>query len=165
MRTKKPILMNRGHSSEMQTPPEAIDILLPYLDTNWVIWECACGKYNLVHRLRDYGFTVMATNDGFLDCKTPAYDCIITNPPYDIKDKFIARCYQLGKPFALLLPLTALESEARQRLYRAHGINLLIPNRRFNFETPSGHGSGSWFATAWFTWGIPLPSQITFTTL
>ena len=41
------------------------------------------------------------------------FDMIITNPPYSLKDKFIEKCYEYGKPFALLLPLTALEGIKR----------------------------------------------------
>ena len=93
------------------------------------------------------------------------YDCIVTNPPYSLKEEFLKRCYELGKPFALLMPLTALESEKRQKLYRKYGIQLIIPNKRFNFETPSGKGGGSWFATAWFTWGLNLPKDLMFVKL
>jgi len=89
-------------------------------------------------------------------------DCIITNPPYSLKEEFLQRCYELGKPFALLMPLTALEGKKRGKLYRKYGINLIIPNKRFNFETPSGKGSGAWFQTAWFCWKIKLPNQLNF---
>jgi len=60
------------------------------------------------------------------------------------------------------LPLTALESEKRQKLFREYGLQLIIPNKRINFETPSKKGSGSWFATAWFTWGLNLPKDLMF---
>jgi len=89
------------------------------------------------------------------------FDCIVTNPPFSIKGMFIERCYQLGKPFALLMPLTALEGEKRQQFWRK-GLQLIIPNKRYNFEGPSGKGKGSWFATAWFTWGLNLPKDLNF---
>jgi len=56
-------------------------------------------------------------NDFLVDEPAFAYDCIITNPPYSIKDRFLTRCYELKKPFALLMPLTALEGKYRQQLY------------------------------------------------
>ena len=34
---------------------------------------------------------------------------IITNPPFSLKDQFLAKCYESGLPFALIMPLTALE--------------------------------------------------------
>lgn len=102
------------------------------------------------------------TGKDFLSWKPEKFDIIVTNPPYSLKDKFLERCFELGNPFCLLLPLTALESEKRQKLFRKHGIQLIIPNKRFNFETPSGKGSGSWFCSAWFTWGLNLSKELNF---
>ena len=162
--------MKQGSPDDFQTPKEALNILIPFLNKDWTIWECACGKMNLVNGFKEKGFKVIGTDikdqpsdDGdFLKWNLPlSYDCIVTNPPYSLKERFIERCYQLGKPFALLMPLTALESEKRQRFWRK-GVQLIIPNKRYNFETPSGKGSGSWFATAWFTWGLNLPKDLNF---
>jgi len=90
------------------------------------------------------------------------FDAIITNPPYSCKDKFIEKCYETKKSFALLMPLTALEGKKRQQLYKKYGIQLIIPNKRINFETPSGKGGGSWFLTAWYCSGFNLPKDINF---
>ncbi len=38
-------------------------------------------------------------------------------------------------------------------------------DKRINFETPNGKGSGSWFATMWVTWKLNLPNQINFVKL
>jgi len=162
---KKPILLNPGHSDYFGTPPDAVDILLPYLDTNLPVWECASnGQSNITRRLREEGYTVMESTeaDNFLVTLPDDYCTIVTNPPFSMKERFLQRCYQLEMPFALLMPLTALEGKVRQSMYRRYGIKLLIPNKRFNFLTPSGKGSGSWFATAWYTWGLPLPDSLTF---
>jgi hypothetical protein len=35
-------------------------------------------------------------------------------------------------------------------------------NKRINYETPSGNGSGAWFASGWFTYGFNLNKQISF---
>ncbi len=59
-----------------------------------------------------------------------------------------------------MMPITALEGQKRQALYKRHGMQLILLNRRINFETPSGKGGGSWFATAWFTYGLNLPKDI-----
>ncbi len=63
------------------------------------------------------------------------------------------------------MPLTTLEGKKRGELYRQYGIQLLIPNKRINFITPSGEGSGSWFQTAWFTWKLNLPKDLMFVDL
>lgn len=169
-RTRKPKLQAAGHSDHFQTPVWAVAPLLPYLNRAWRIWEPACGKGNLVKAFRAEGFSCQGTDvegnevDFLTQTVLPWYpfDCIVTNPPYSLKDEFLARCYEIGKPFALLLPFTALEGRTRQSLYRRHGLEVLILPRRVDFETPSGKGSSSWFPVAWFTWGLELGSSLTF---
>jgi hypothetical protein len=97
---------------------------------------------------------------------TPAhhYDAIVTNPPFSRKDEFLGWCYARQKPFALLLPVTALAAKGRQSLYRQHGVEVVLMDGRMDFETPSGEGTGAWFETAWFTWGLGIGQQLTFWT-
>lgn len=152
------------YSNDFQTPPSAIRPLIPYLNRSWVIWECACGKGNLVRELEKSGFKVIGSDiifgQDFLSWQPNHFDCIITNPPYSLRYEFIKRCYELGKPWAMLMPFTTLEGR-RQELFKKYGIELLVLNKRVPFETPSGRGSGPWFPVAWFCWKI-LPRQIMF---
>ena len=161
---KKLKIQMNGRSDEFGTPKEAIKPLLPYLKKEWIIWECAWGKGSLAKHLESEGFNVIGEkNKDFLKYDWGnSFDCIITNPPYSKKEEFLKKSYELGKPFALLMPLTALEGKKRGALYKKFGIQLIIPNKRFNFETPSGKGSGSWFATAWFCFGLNFPNQLNF---
>jgi len=154
---------------DFQTPPEALMPLLPFLKKNWTIWECAQGKGYLTQALRVYGYQVIGsdilTGQDFLVWKPEQFDCIITNPPYSAKHKFLIRCYALEKPFALLLPLTTLETRIRQRLFAQYGIEIILFDKRINFHVPSGKESKSWFATAWFTWGLDIGKQLSFVSL
>jgi len=156
----------QGISNDFQTPVEALIPLYPYIKREWKVWECACGKGNLVNELSKRGYEVLGTDiisgDDFLTWKPDDYDCIVTNPPYSLKQQFLQRCYELGKPFALLLPLTTFETMKRQNLFKEYGVQVIFLDKRINFETPSGGGSGSWFATAWFTNGLDLPSDMIF---
>lgn len=159
--------LKKGMSNDFQTPPEALSPLLPYLKKEWVIWECAEGEGNLVKGLEDKGFSVVGTDieigsDFLRDPIINGFNCIITNPPYSLKQQFLERCYEIGKPFALLLPLTTLETKKRQNLFNEYGIEIIFFPKRINFKTPSGKGSGSWFATAWFTWGLNIGKELTF---
>ena len=132
----------------------------------WLIFECAWGKGNLFRFLKEEGFKVIGSDKEFDFLKNNREcDCIVTNPPYSKKDAFIERCYQLNKPFALLMPLTALEGKKRGALYKRYGIQMIIPNKRINFETPSGKGSGAWFQTAWFCYKLNLPKDLMFVEL
>jgi hypothetical protein len=62
-------------------------------------------------------------------------------------------------------PIAALESKKRQALYAKYGLQLIIPDKRIDFETPTGEGSSAWFATAWYTWGLNLPHDLMFVEL
>lgn len=155
---------------DFQTPPEALEPLLPYLKGDWIIWECAQGKGYLSSHLRKSGFTTIGSDiisgEDFLTYlpHTP-FDCIITNPPYSLKQKFLYRAYELGKPFAFLLPLTTLETKARQDLFKRYGIEIILFDKRINFHVPSGKESKSWFATAWFTNWLNIGKELTFVSL
>lgn len=162
-KTKKPILKEQGHTSSMQTPPDALLPLLPYLPKTWMIWECACGKGYLVDRFLKEGYKVKWSDierdplEDFLHWEPrKGYDCIVTNPPYDVKDKFLKRACDLGKPWAFLLPVESLGGKYRQSLFRTCGLQVIFLDKRINFETPNG-GSSAWFPTAWFTHGLNLP--------
>ena len=159
-------LLKANKFDDFQTPPKALTPLLPYLPKDWVIWECACGRGFLTKYLVERGYQVISsdilTGSDFLGQEVPAhYDCIVTNPPYTLKDAFLQRCYTLGKPFALLLPLTTLEGK-RQLWLQTFGVEILLLNKRVNFITPSGEGSGAWFATAWFTKGLNMGKQLNY---
>lgn len=168
----QPPMTTKG-SDDFQTPPEALYPLLPYIKKDWIIWEPACGKGNLVTELKLHGYVVTGTDIktgyDFLNWEPineyGGYDCIITNPPYSLKQQFLKRCYDLGKPFALLLPLTTFETQKRQYYFKKYGVQVIFFDKRMNFETPSGNGGGSWFATAWFTNWLNLPHDLLFTQL
>ncbi len=161
----KPPLI-QGNSNDFQTPPIALEPLYKYLISGSVIWECAAGKGNLVDELKEKDFEVIATDiltgGNFMNYEPEHYDYIITNPPYSLKQQFLERAYSLGKPFAFLLPLTTFETAKRQGLFKKYGLEVILFDKRINFETPSGKGSGSWFATAWFTNGLNIGRELTF---
>lgn len=163
--------LKQGNPNDFQTPPEALNPLIPYIDPNWLIWECSSGKGNLVKGFHDRGVKVIGTDIlygeeyDFLKY-TPtsfSYDAIITNPPFSLKQQFLERAYDIGKPFAFLLPLTTFETGKRQELFKKYGVQVIFFDRRINFETPNQvEKSSAWFATAWFTWGLNLPNDLNF---
>lgn len=156
--------LKQGSSNDFQTPPRALRPLIPFLKKDWTIWECAAGKGNLVQGLKDEGFEVVGTDKefNFLLDKPAVFDCIITNPPFSLKDDFLQRAYSLDIPFAFLLPLTTFEGKIRQALFQMYGLEVIFFDKRINFETPSGKQGGSWFMTAWFTHGLNIGKEMTF---
>jgi hypothetical protein len=149
-------LMGKNHWDDYDTPKYAFDMLLEYIPKGSIIFECAVGKGKLKRIMEDAGFIVVSSKDFFND-NNYKYDIVITNPPFSLKDEFIKKCYELNKPFALLLPITAIEGKVRQALYKKYGIEILLPNNRIQYMNKKG----VWFYSAWFCWKL-LPKQIVF---
>lgn len=96
----------------------------------------------------------------FFECGVDdVYDGIVTNPPYSKKDEFLRHCYDLGKPFALLLPVAASQGQKRGKWFKELGISMLVYNRRVDF---TGKGAPP-FGVAWFMGnGMCEPGRIWF---
>jgi hypothetical protein len=151
-----------------QTPGYAVDPLYQHIKPHWVIWESACGECNLVNALRSKGYQVFASDifngQDFFKYRPSRFDMILTNPPFSRKLEFIARCYQLGKPFALLLPVEFLGVGAAQKLFARFGVEIILLNRRVDFQTinTTFAKSNAWFPVAWFCWQLGIGQQITY---
>lgn len=168
----QPIMKNNSPDN-FQTDPKSLDCLAPYLKEGSCIWEPASGNGNLTFSLCSRGYKAFGT-DIILGCDflNSDFECdyIITNPPYSLKEEFLGRCYQLGRPFALLMPLTTFDSVERRKLMDLNGVEIIFPEKRINFETPNhdkniknGKKTSSWFYTCWFTWGLNIGKQLVFT--
>lgn len=151
------------------TPPYALDPILRYLKPDWILWESACGQGHLSGALARLGFLVLDTDitmglDFFTYQPAAGFDCQITNPPFSRKLAWIERSYQLGKPFALLLPVEILGVGAAQRLFEQFGVEIILLNRRVDFQTirTSFAKSSSWFPVCWVTWGLNIGQPLTF---
>lgn len=71
------------------------------------------------------------------------------------------RLYSLGKPFAVLLPLAALQGRGRYR-HLKNGVELLAFDRRISFymgRKSARPSSGCAFASAYFCRGV-LPEKL-----
>lgn len=154
------------------TPPYALDPLLPYLRPDWRVWESAAGGGHLYGALAQHVAGVIGTDihgphaeppRDFFTYQPPAFDAIVTNPPYSIKFKWLERCYQLGKPFALLVPVETIGAQSAQKLMEVHGAELLLLNRRVNFIMPRAglSGGGAQFPVLWLCWKV-LPAPIVY---
>jgi hypothetical protein len=136
------------------------------------IWECACGDgamsrvLELTDRpvfssdLYDRGFGT--PGEDFLRTSRTA-DNIITNPPYNAAEGFVATGTQrAGRKFALLLRLAFLEGANRANTVFAKvpPSRVWVFSERITFY-PSGvepKGTGT-TAYAWFVWDKDAPSR------
>jgi hypothetical protein len=181
---RAPLKEHRGDCYD--TPPVAVSALLKVESLPKRIWEPACGTGNIVKALRDAGHHVIATdlNDrgcpnslsrvDFLFCGRPywphcgcgtqsgphacecGYDAIVTNPPFALAEKFVARAIQDAPYVAMLLRLAFYESDRRSHILDSAGLarihvfaNRLPMMHRAGWE---GRKANSGMAFAWFVW-------------
>lgn len=153
-----------------QTPAYALDPLLPYIPAHYVVWEPAAGEGYLARAL-EVSFKVLRsdilTQQNFFAYEPDQpWDCIITNCPFSLKFRWLARCYALGKPFAVLLPVETIGAVQAQRLFDRYGVQVIWLSPRVNFKMPNkGWGGQAQFPTAWFTFGFNLPRDNMFARL
>jgi len=136
------------------------------------IWECACGDGSMSQVLEKASRSVFSSDlyergygepgQDFLGATRKA-DNIITNPPYNCAEGFVARGVQQSKhKFALLLRLAFLEGANRANTIfsKTPPSRVWVFSERITFY-PSGvepKGSGT-TAYAWFVWDKDAPSR------
>lgn len=88
------------------------------------------------------------------------YDVIVSNPPFSLKDNILKRLDELGKPFAILLPLSSLQGKRRYQYLK--DIQILAFDERIDFHTVESMDKtkkGMCFTTCYFCKGV-LPKSL-----
>ena len=155
---------------EAYTPKYAVDIIIPYLRKDKVIWApFSRNEHNFADYLREQGFQVVNTHldegKDFLTYEPDFhFDIILDNPPFKNKTKFVEKAISYGKPFALFLPLNAFGDIGIPKLFMENNLEpqMLIPDKRTEFENQENRGIS--FKTVYICDRI-LPKQIIFTKL
>jgi hypothetical protein len=152
-------------NDEFYTPDCATALIAPHLPKGATIWEAAWGKGHMARSLRKRGYKVVGSpHMNFLTAPVPVCDCIITNPPFSKKDDFLRRAYEIGKPWAFILPADSLFGLERYPLFSEYGLQLLIPNRRIQFLGENDVPIIFNFNTLWCCWRS-LPRDVLFADL
>lgn len=109
-------------------------------------------KYKATHKFDDLG------NDFFTTEPPEDCDLMISNPPFSLQNQIIERSFKLAedgkvKAFALLLPLSTLETPARANMYEKYAdkLSIIIFKERIKFL-----GKTTSFNTGciWVCWNI-----------
>ena len=113
-------------SDEYDTPVEAITPILKHLQkfservnhpvTIWCPFDLEKSNYVKIFAAAGYKviYTHIDTGENFFfyEPEEP-YDIIISNPPFSIKDDILKRLAEIGKPYAILLPLPSWQGHSR----------------------------------------------------
>ena len=147
------------------TPPWATFALIDNEKFSGDIWECACGDGAMSRVLEQTGRPTYSSDlyergygDHGRDFLTPhrSADNIITNPPYNCAEGFVASGVESAKrKFALLLRLAFLEGANRANTIfaRIPPARVWVFSERITFYpkdvNPKGSGTTAY---AWFVW-------------
>lgn len=155
-------------SDEYYTPKYAVEPLLKYIPNNSTIWcpfDLDTSEY--VQCFRAAGHKVIASHidngqNFFYYEPNESYDYIISNPPFSVKDDILKRLNELGKPYAVLLPLPVLQGQKRfQFLVNSEA---LIFDKRISYfqdEAHTKYAAAPAFASIYVCKGI-LPEKLIF---
>jgi len=151
-----------------ETPSVAVEALRRVEQLPLCIWEPAAGKGAIVRVLRNHGHRVLASDiydyggldfvADFLTLKQMLVgcSCILTNPPYQKVEPFVARALELSSLVIMLLRLAFLESERRcgilenRGLARVHVFRKRLP--MMHRDQWAGRKANSGMAFAWMVW-------------
>jgi hypothetical protein len=165
-----------------ETPTVAVEALLRVEILPKKIWEPACGRGAIVKILRARGHEVIASDlidygdathfygRDFLAEKLPkGCECIVTNPPFQFAEDFVAHAIKLCPLVIMLLRLAFLESDRRSGILENCGLARVHVFRK---RLPMLHRAGwtgpkasSAIAFAWMVWsrehkGLPTINRI-----
>ena len=157
--------VKRGPYDDISTPYAAYAPLVPHLK-KWmiglqpIVWESAPseGGGKLVEMLEASDFNVTwkpYPPFDFFEWQPDLWHVQVTNPPFSMKAKWVKRSVELDKPFALLLPVTALGSRNVNKWI--DGCEIILFPKRIDFTG----GGAPWFSVMWLTKGLKIGKGIT----
>lgn len=111
-------LTSSREKNELYSPFYIVDHIMKYLPKDKVIWCPFDENWSAFYRrLKEGGFKVVRSSllegQDFFEFEPNEWDIIVSNPPFSVKDKVLERLYSFNKPFAILLPLNALQGKTR----------------------------------------------------
>ena len=102
-----------------------------YIPKNKVIWEAfSNGQYEGVDYLKSICQEVITNTGDFFDNNEG--ECIITNPPFSIKQQVLRRLKELDKPFICILPTLSLQTKYMKEIFN-NEIQIIMPTKKMFF--------------------------------
>lgn len=161
-----------AESDECLTPRYVVEPIIKYIlkkkfKSVWCPFDKQDSYY--VRLFQEKGLKVFFShkdinNGDFFKVDVPKCDCIVSNPPFTLKDEILKKLYEINKPFAVLLPIQSLQSQKRTKLFMQYGLELLSFDQRACFYMSGDLDAikfGNHFASAYFCKNI-LPNQLIF---
>lgn len=152
-----------------ETPAVATEALLRVEKIPHCVFEPCAGRSAIANALRahghtvtrndivDYGFPLHTVGDFLATTTMPAgCECVLTNPPYRLAEKFVAHALELSPLVAMLLRLAFLKSARPTPILKGRGLAHVHLFRKrlpiMHRDNWQGRKANSGMAFGWFVW-------------
>lgn len=134
----------QNKSDEYYTKEYAVFPILKYVRKFKTIW-CPFDKKEseFVKVLKRHGhkvvFSHIETGKDFFEYIPKEYDCIVSNPPYSLRERILEKCFKTKKPFALLINISGLfGSKKRFNMFKDNEFEMMVFDKRINYDNENG---------------------------
>lgn len=157
-------------NDEFYTPRYAVQPLLKYIPKgSSVLCPFDTEDSLIVKCLEEHGCKVTHSHlwrgQDFFTLGKPDVDFVVSNPPYSVKGEVLAKLFEWGTPFAMLLGVVGLfESQKRFEMFRDNPFEVMYLNRRVSYfksyddQKPSLNPP---FSSVWLCSNV-LPDRLVF---
>lgn len=148
---KRSIKKSFNRNDERYTPPKIVRLIIPYIKhyleisgkSEIVVWCPFDSEESEFVRILQYlspNIRVVRSWLGdnpsrdFFTYEPVKWDIAISNPPFSLKKQVFERFFELGKPFAMVMNIMALNYQEIGNLFADNPIQLLIPDKKISFD-------------------------------
>lgn len=126
---------SRGDRRELDfypTPSNVTQALLDFLELpkDRVLWDPACGDFAMSNVFKKNGYTAIETDIIYgQDYFETSHKCdaIITNPPFNLSERFIAKAMGEARIVAMLLKSQYWHAKGRLELFERYTPTYILP--------------------------------------
>lgn len=166
-------LIKYNKNDEWYTPVYGVEPILEFLPPGAsILCPFDTEESHFVKILRSRGHRVVSRHlenqEDFFDLSpkdVEGFDCIVSNPPYSLKNEILERLFELGKPFAMLLnSLEIFGTQKRYHLFKENDFELLVLDKRIGYlasYTEKAPCTSAPFSS-WYVCHRVLPEKIMF---
>jgi len=158
---------NPSKDNDFITPKTAWEDIIKYLPKDKEISMPFFCDGSCANDMKSLGFNVIHQDEDFF--KHDRGDCVIDNPPFEIKKNIIETLVERNKPFILILPVSTICYKYAKIL--GDDMQLLIPKKRIKFihydkitqtKKADYEKYSASFDCLYVAWRMDLPKDIIF---
>jgi hypothetical protein len=146
---------------DYSTKIETLEDVVPFIKKTDKIYDpFYCDGY-VKEQWKKLGFDIHHQKvDAFNLNLIPDYDIMISNIPFSCKEKCVKHALSLGKPFMLIMPISAIGSRWIVKYW--DDLQFIVPDGRYSYYKPdyAERKSASWFDSVWVCSKMNLDEKI-----